>query len=67
MRAADFVNSTAGGMYVDSAGQWLANPTAVLIGTSSGANVKALVKLSAPKLSADKTTLTFQVCLCIDV
>ena len=63
MRAADFANSTAGGMYVDSAGQWLANPTAVLIGTSSGANVKALVKLSNPKLSADKTTLTFQVCL----
>ncbi|KAK9824851.1 hypothetical protein WJX81_007342 [Elliptochloris bilobata] len=56
----DFANATAGGIYVDSAGQWLADPVAVLVGMADGNAVKALVKLSSPKLSADKTVLTFQ-------
>lgn len=61
VRAAEFTNSTAGGLYVDSAGHWLADPAAVLVGTADGAAMKALVKLSSPKLSADGLILTFQV------
>lgn len=58
--AGDFANSTAHGAYVDSAGQWLADPAAVLVGMVNGAASKALVKLSSPMLSADNSTLTFQ-------
>ena len=63
--AADFVNSTANGIYVNAAGQWLADPVAVLVGTADNTAVKALVKLSAPSLSDDKTTVTFQVRLLV--
>ncbi|KAK9824826.1 hypothetical protein WJX81_002382 [Elliptochloris bilobata] len=55
-----FANTTAGAMFEDSAGQWLAQPVAELVGMADGAAVKALVKLSSPRLSADKSTLTFQ-------
>ena len=48
-------------MYVDAAGQWLADPVALLVGTADNSSVKALVKLSSPSLGEDKTTLTFQV------
>ena len=48
-------------MYVNAAGQWLADPVAVLVGTTDNSAVKTLVKLSSPSLGEDKTTLTFQV------
>lgn len=47
-------------MYVNAAGQWLAEPVAELVGTSDNSPVKTLVKLSSPSLGEDKTTLTFQ-------
>jgi hypothetical protein len=46
---------------VDSAGHWLADPLAVLVGANGGASAKALVRLSSPKLAANKTALTFKV------
>ena len=57
---------------MDAAGQWLSDPVAELLGTADGSSVRALVKLSSPRLSMDKTVLTFQVrslqhahlCLC---
>ena len=61
MCAGDFVNSTVSSMYVNTAGQWLAEPVAVLVGTADNSAVKTLVKLSSPSLGEDKTTLTFKV------
>ncbi len=59
--AGEFANATAGALYVDAAGHWLADPLAVLFGTNGDTPAKALVRLSSPKLAANKSALTFQV------
>ncbi len=56
-----FANATAGALYMDAAGHWLADPLAVLVGTNGGAPAKALVRLSSPQLAANKSALIFQV------
>lgn len=51
---ATFTNSTAGGDYVASDGQWLNNPDAALFTTGNNDNQQAvLLSLSSPQYNAN--------------
>ena len=53
-----FANGTAGAQFVDTAGNWMGNPTAVLRGVANDNATALLVSLSAPKFSAGASSVS---------